>query len=602
MNNFKKFLPYYRYLKPVWWQFALGVLFGIMFSVSSGLGLPVMAETVFPVLFGDPDAAPAWLKALVETWFVDDIQGGFLILCCLFLPFMMLLRAAGAVGNGYFITYTGIHVVHAIQKDVFKKVQSMPLAFFQNYKTGELIAGIMGYPTQIQQVIVGNSNDLVKQPLTLLSAVGFLVYKSFTSESFFTAVIGVLSIPLIVFPIRQIGRYLAKRSKQLVTMGEALSSSTIESVQSPVEIRAYNLETRENERFGGQLNKIFRITMKSVRSSLIMSPLIEVVAATGLGFALFLGVRSGMGQGEFLALAVALYMAYTPIKKLGKIHGSLKAVEAPLKRLEDILQAEETVPEAENPRALNNPVRGVVTFEDVHFSYATGKPVLTAINVQIAAGESVGLVGKSGAGKSTFVNLIPRFFDPTQGRILIDGIDTREISLKDLRSQIGYVPQMPMLFNASVIDNIRVGKEDASAAEIVEAAKLANALEFIESLPDGFSTVLSERGNSLSGGQRQRIAIARAFLKDAPILILDEATSALDNTSDQLIQEALRRLSANRTTLIIAHRMGTLKDVSRRLFFKQGALGGDGSHEALMGSNPDYVALVNAEAAVGATD
>jgi len=595
MDSLKKFLPYYRYLKPVWWKFALGVLFGVLFSVSSGLGLPVMAETVFPVLFGNPEEAPAWLRVLVETWFGDDIQGGFLILCCLLLPFMMLLRAAGAVGNGYFITYTGIFVVQAIQIDVFKKIQGMPLAFFQRHKTGELIAAIMGYPNQIKQVLVNNSNDLVKQPLTLLSAVGFLVYKSFTSESFFTAVIGVLSIPVIVFPIRQIGRYLAKRSKQLVMMGEALSSSTIESVQSPIEIRAYNLEQQQNQRFMDQLGKIFRISMKSVRSSLIMSPLIEVVAATGLAFALFLGVRSGMEQGEFLALAVALYMAYTPIKKLGKIHGSLKVVEAPLKRLEDILQAEETVPEAENPRALNVSVRGVVTFEDVHFSYAAGKPVLKAINVQIAAGESVGLVGKSGAGKSTFVNLIPRFFDPTQGRILIDGIDAREFSLKDLRSQIGYVPQMPILFNASVIDNIRVGKEDASDVEIVEAAKLANALEFIESLPDGFNTVLSESGNSLSGGQRQRIAIARAFLKDAPILILDEATSALDNTSDQLIQEALRRLSANRTTLIIAHRMGTLRDVERRLYFEDGVIAGDGAHVDLMQSTAGYAQLVSSE-------
>lgn len=602
MDSFKKFLPYYRYLKPVWWKFALGVFFGVLYSVSSGLGLPVMAETVFPVLFGNPDAAPAWLKALVDAWFVDDIQGGFLILCCLFLPFMMFLRAAGAVGNGYFITYAGVYVVQAIQIDVFKKIQAMPLAFFQDHKTGELIAAIMGYPTQIKRVIVNNSNDLVKQPLTLLSAVGFLVYKSFTSESFFTALIGVLSVPFIVFPIRQIGRYLAKRSKQLVTLGEALNSSTIETIQSPVEIRAYNLAARKNERFVAQLRKIFRITMKSVRSSLIMSPLIEVVAASGLAFALFLGVRSGMGQGEFMALGVALYMAYTPLKKLGKIHGSLKMVEAPLQRLEDILQADESVPEASDPRPLESPVRGVVTFQDVHFSYAADTSVLEAINVQIAAGESVGLVGRSGAGKSTFVNLIPRFFDPTKGRILIDGIDTRELSLSDLRSQIGYVPQMPMLFNASVIDNIRVGKEGASDAEIVEAAKLANALEFIESLPDGFNAVLSERGNSLSGGQRQRIAIARAFLKDAPILILDEATSALDNTSDQLIQEALQRLSENRTTLIIAHRMGTLKEVRRRLFFKEGSLDGDGSHEELMESNSDYVRLVNAETAVGATD
>lgn len=595
MENFKRFLPYYRYLKPVWFKFALGVLFGVLFSVSSGLGLPLMAETVFPVLFGNPEAAPAWLSSLVETWFPGNVQGGFLILCCLFLPFMMLLRAAGAVGNGYFITYTGVYVVQAIQIDVFKKIQSMPLAFFQRYKTGELIAGLMGYPTQIKQVIVNHSNDLVKQPLTLLSAVGFLVYKSFTSESFFTAVIGVASIPLIVFPIRQIGHYLAKRSRQLVTMGEALSSSTIETIQSPVEIRAYNLETQQTERFVAQLKKIFRITMKTVRTSLIMSPLIEVVAASGLALALYLGVRSGMGQGEFMAMAVALYMAYTPIKKLGKIHGSLKTIEAPLNRLEDILFADDTVPEAENPRPLSAPVRGVITFENVCFEYNTDAPVLRGINVQIAAGESVGLVGQSGAGKSTFVNLVPRFFDPIEGRILIDGIDVREFSLNDLRSQIGYVPQMPMLFNASVIDNIRVGKEGATDAEIIEAANQANALEFIEGLPDGIHTVLSERGNSLSGGQRQRIAIARAFLKDAPILVLDEATSALDNTSDQLIQEALRRLSENRTTLIIAHRMGTLKDVERRLFFKQGCLAGDGSHKELMASNTDYVRLVNAE-------
>ena len=595
MDSLKKILPYYRYLKPVWGKFAIGVLFGVLFSVSSGLGLPVMAETIFPVLFGNPEAAPAWLRSLVETWFADDIQGGFLILCCLFLPFMMFLRAAGAVGNGYYITYAGVHVVQAIQIDVFKKIQSMPLAFFQRYKTGELMAGITGYPTQVKQVIVNHSNDLVKQPLTLLSAVGFLVYKSFTSESFFTAVIGVASIPLIVFPIRQIGRYLARRSKQLVTLGESLNSSTIETIQSPVEIRAYNLETSQNERFVEQLRRIFRTTMKAVRTSLILSPLIEIVAASGLALALFLGVRSGMGQGEFMALGVALYMAYSPIKKLGKIHGALRTIEAPIDRLEAILQADDSVPEAENPRPLSAPVRGLITFENVDFAYMEDAPVLKGINVQIAAGESVGLVGQSGAGKSTFVNLIPRFFDPIGGRILIDDIDVRELSLSDLRDQIGYVPQMPMLFNASVIDNIRVGKKGASDAEIIEAANQANALEFIECLPEGMDTVLSERGNSLSGGQRQRIAIARAFLKDAPILVLDEATSALDNTSDQLIQEALRRLSENRTTLIIAHRMGTLKDVSRRLFFQQGHLAGDGSHESLQESNADYLRLVNAE-------
>jgi ABC-type multidrug transport system fused ATPase/permease subunit len=241
------------------------------------------------------------------------------------------------------------------------------------------------------------------------------------------------------------------------------------------------------------------------------------------------------------------------------------------------------------------PLRGQITFENVDFAYLAEKPVLSNINVQINAGQSVGLVGQSGAGKSTFVNLVLRLYDPVQGRILLDGIDLRELDINELREQIAYVPQMPLLFNASVADNIRIGDPDASDEAVHKAARQANALDVIESLPDGYETILSERGNSLSGGQRQRIAIARAFLKDAPILVLDEATSALDNTSDQLIQEALTRLAKDRTTLIIAHRMGTLKDVERRLYFEGGSLAGDGKHEHIIEAAPGYKRLVNNE-------
>jgi subfamily B ATP-binding cassette protein MsbA len=595
MNQLKPFLPYYKYLKPVRWKFALGVLFGVIFSVSSGLGLPIMAETVFPVLFGSPDKAPGWLKVIVERWFGNDTQGGFLILCCMFLPLMMGVRAVSAVGNGYFMTYSGIYVVQAIQIAVFEKVQAMPMAFFQKYKTGELIASIMGYPAQIKGVIVDMSNDLVKQPLTLLSACSFLIYKSFVSESFFVSIIGLLSVPALVFPIRRIGIYVAKRSQQLVAQGEDLNSATIESVQSPLEIRAYNLETSQVKRFVDRLKDIFRLSMKSTRMNLLISPSIEFVSACGIGLSLYLGVKSGMSQGEFLALIMALYMAYSPIKKLGNIHGQLKALEAPLNRLESVLAEPDTVPEPTDPVTMAKPARGEIAFRDVHFDYHEGKPVLHDVSVTINAGESVGLVGKSGAGKSSFVNLIPRFYDVSSGTIEIDGVDIRKLRLKDLREQIAYVPQMPMLFNASVADNIRVGKADATDAEILTAAEQANALEFVESLPNGFDTVLSERGNSLSGGQRQRIAIARAFLKDAPILILDEATSALDNQSDQLIQEALVRLAEDRTTLIIAHRMGTLKDVSRRLYFEGGKIAGDGLHSELCNLNLGYIELFKAE-------
>ena len=598
MPLFKRLLPYYRYLKPVWFKFLLGILFGVLFSLSSGLGLPLMAETVFPILFGNASEAPEWLRLFVERWFGDNVENGFLILCCLALPGVMFLRMVGSVGNGYYMTYSGISVVQAIQIDMFKKVHALPLAFFQKYKTGELNAGVMGYPNQIKAVIVDTSNDLVKQPLTLLSAVGFLVYKSFTSHSFFVAVIGVLSVPFVVLLIRRVGKYLAKRSQQLVKLGESMGSWVIECFQSPVEIRAYNLQERQVNRFVEQLREIFRLSMKSTRSSLLVSPSIEVVAGGGLALALYLGVKNGMNQGEFLALGVALYMAYSPVKRIGAIHNKLKMLEAPLDRLEAILHAEESVASPENPKPMPQPLRGEIIFEGVDFDYESGKPVLSGIDVRIEAGQSVGLVGQSGAGKSTFVNLILRLYDPVQGRILLDGVDLRELNLNEVRQQMAYVPQMPLLFNASVADNIRIGKPDADMPAVIEAARQANALDFIDSLPNGLETVLSERGNSLSGGQRQRIAIARAFLKDAPILILDEATSALDNQSDQLIQEALVRLAEDRTTLIIAHRMGTLKDVGRRLYFEAGQIAGDGSHGVLFDSVPGYARLVQSESSM----
>ncbi|MCH8474364.1 MAG: ABC transporter ATP-binding protein/permease [Opitutales bacterium] len=592
MNNLKKFLPYFAYLKPVWGRFTLGILFGILFSVSSGLGLPVMAETIFPILFGNVDQAPDWLAAFVERWFGDNIEGGFLIVCCLLIPFTMGLRALGAFGNGYYMTYSGVYVVQSIQRDLFARLQILPVAFFQRYKTGELMAALLGYPQQIKTIVVDTSNDLVKQPLTLLSAVGFLLYKSFTSESFFVAAVGVLSIPLVVFPIRQIGKYLAKRSRQLVKETEALQSSAIETVQSPLEIRAYNLERRQLMAFREKLKRIFFLTMKSVRSKLMISPSIEFVAASGLALALFLGVRAGITQGEFMALGVALYMAYTPIKRLGNIHGALKALEAPLKRVEDVLHAPDSIPEPENPIPMPQRVQGEIFFENVSFTYTKDLPVLRNITVRIHSGETVALVGPSGAGKSTFINLIPRFFEATQGQVFIDGVPISDVRQSELRAQVAYVPQMPVLFNASVFENIALGKEGASVEEVYRAARMARADSFISALPEGYDTVLRERGSSLSGGQRQRIAIARAFLKDAPILILDEATSALDNKIDAEIQEALRELSSGRTTLVIAHRINSLNHIKRRLYFENGEILGDGDHDTLLGSCEGYRKLI----------
>ena len=555
-----------------------------------------MAETVFPVLFGNTESSPDWLVKISETYFNGNTEGYFLLVCCLAMPLVILMRSIGSIGNGYFMTYSGIHVVQSIQIDMFKKVQALPLAFLQKYKTGEMNAAVMGYPGRIKDIVVNTSNELIKEPLTLISAVGFLIYKSFTSDSFFMAVVGVSTIPIIILIIKRVGNYLAQRSVQLVKLGEKLSSWVIESFQSPVEIRAYNMQEKQIENFTSSLREIFRINMKTTRFSLAMSPSIEVISGLGLAISLYMGVKSGMAEGEFLALVVALYMAYSPVKKIGAIQNKIKTLQAPLDRLETIFFAEETIQAPKNPKSLPYPLKGNIKFENVSFEYIKNKQVLSNVSTIINSNNYIGLVGESGAGKSTFANLILRLYDPTRGKIFIDGIDLREVDPKELREHISYVPQTPLLFNDTIINNIRIGKPSATDEEVIEASKHAQAHDFIEATTNGYNTEISERGNSLSGGQKQRISIARAFLKDAPILILDEATSSLDNKADVKIKKAIESLSQGRTTIVIAHRLSTLDKYARRILFEKGEIIYEGTHEVLMRECDKYNKLVNKNA------
>ncbi|MAH39818.1 MAG: hypothetical protein CML08_00220 [Puniceicoccaceae bacterium] len=557
MEALKRFFPYFKYLKRVRGRFALGLIFGVFFSLSSGFGLPFIAEIIMPILFGDTEEAPDWLRRIVEIYFANDVSGGFLILCSLAIPLMILIRTLSGWANGYFMNYAGISVVQDLQKETFSKVQELPYAFFKENQTGEIIASILHYPNEIRRVVVDMSNDIIKQPLTLLSAVGFLIYKSFTSESFSVAFIGVLSVPVLIFPIRQIAKYLSKRSKQLVEVGERLNSLVIETVQSPIEVRAFNLEERQKNQFAQLLDKFFIFTIKSVRSSLMISPSIEFVSSIGFGFALYIGVKNGMQQEEFLALFLALYMAYGPIKRLGQMHGLMRQLEGPLIRLERILKFEAIqeigIPQLQEIKAMPKKVFGSIKFVDLSFAYETEVPVLDGVNCTIEKGAPFILFGKSGSGKSTLVNLILRLFEPTQGQILLDGVNISDYGCSELRQQIAYVPQEPLLFHDTIMENIRFGDPKASDEAVINAAKEANAFEFIEKFPKGFATVIGEKGSTLSGGQRQRIAIARAFLKDAPIMLFDEATSALDIASRRNILAVCSDKSHSRIIIFITH-------------------------------------------------
>lgn len=623
-----------KYLKPAKWPFIGGLLAGVVFALSSGLAFPVILQVVAPVLFAKPEVLPAvppaspgatnaplhttvgatsvsassgqsapagaakvsnldkskssqeelikWAKWL----FGEDYRDKLLLTACLAMPLVFLIRGIAAILNRYWINYAGFMMLEALRTDVFRCLQELPLAFYQRHKSGDLTSRLMTDTEQLKNVIVLVSGDIIKQPFTLLGAIGFLLYKAFTNRSAFFVLVTLLSIGVCIIPIRMVARRLIKKAKQLASETGELNAVVTEGLQSPMEIQAYNLQPSLIQRFTNSVRSIFRLSMKTVKYQSFVNPVIEFISAIGFMAALYFGVKNGMDIGVFTAMGAALYMAYEPVKKLSILNAVWKMGSASLERLEQVLDAEDSVPQPAQPVTLPGGPAEIV-FEKVGFTYqpreSGSEPsvALVDVNVRFKPGEVVALVGKSGAGKSTFVALIPRFYDPTTGRVVIGGVDVRLADKAALRDRIALVPQMPVLFNASIAENIRMGRLGATDEEVRIAAQKAFVADFINTLPQGYDTIVGERGASLSGGQRQRIAIARAFLKNAPILILDEATSALDSESEQKVQQALKELVQGRTTFMIAHRFSSISLATRILVFEEGRITGDGTADEL---------------------
>lgn len=575
------------------WHFLIGVFAGVVFAAASGLGLPMMTKVVFPVLFQSEASESTWYLTWIKSWLGDISRDQLLIYTCLWIPAVFLVRAVADFTNSYLISYSGSRVVEAVRVNLFEKLQTLPLAFFKRNKSGDLLARLMNDTQMLREIVAKASNDLIKQPATLLFALGYVGYMAWKDRSAFIALIALLTVPLCITLIRAAGKKLKARARSLQGRGGDLSASLSESLQSALEIRAYNLQGSQIANFRTRIATIFKLTMKVVKYRQLISPSIEVVSAAGFAAALYFGVKAGMTLDGFLALGTALIMSYEPLKKLGAIHSLFQQGAASLERIEYILHAEDSIPNPASPKPIPAPVREI-SFDHVTFAYDS-EPVLHDLNLAIPAGQVVALVGSSGAGKSTFAMLVARFYDPQQGDVRINGISIRDFLKHDLRELIAVVPQMPSLFLGTLEENIRVGKHDATREEIEVAAKKAFAHDFIMAMPQGYDTHVGERGDHLSGGQRQRIAIARAFLKDAPILILDEATSALDTESEAAVQQALDELVKGRTTLIIAHRFSTIRIADRILVFRDGRIVSDGSHEELRDIDPTYQAMVGAE-------
>lgn len=604
----KKFLPYYPMLKPVLGTFFIALLCGAISGIASGFGLPLMLKKVLPVLFGggepqdlvllDFDSSQANFGGVSVEWIPDlhiVVPADYLLIFALVLmPLVFVIRGAAMFGNTYLLNLCGIRVLEAIRMKLFTHLQHLHLGFFGKNKSGDLLSRTTGDTMLVKTVLVEVTNDLVIQPFTLIGAVGFIVWSAFQSTATQQFLLSLCVVPITVLPVQMIGKRLVKRSKKMLVSAGELSSVLAESLQAPREIRAYNLEDRECSRFRKCVRDFFTLQMKCVKYDKMLTPLIEIIAAASISFAVYQAAAADLDQDTVIALVGALYFAYDPIKKLGKINNRVKEGTAGLARLEEIWQAPIEVADPASPHPLGI-VRGELNFKDVTFGY-DDVPVLRGVSFTAKPGETIALVGPSGAGKSSLVNLIPRFYDVSIGSVAVDGIDVRDVRLADLRKNIAIVSQEPILFNDTIYNNILIGRLDATREEVIEAAKRASALEFIESLDNGWETVVGERGGRLSGGQRQRIAVARAFLRNAPILILDEATSALDTESEAQIQESLEELLHGRTTFMIAHRFSSIRTAKRILVFDAGRIIADGPHEEIYETCPLYRGLYDQQA------
>lgn len=571
----RRFRPYFSYLRAHRGLLIVAILCGIIAGVASGAGLPYMVKKVFPVIFAK-DAVPltAWELALITLW----------------IPAVFLVRGVATYLNTYFIQLVGTRVLESIRLDFFRKLQILPLSFFQKNSTGDLISRGLSDANQLQVTLTTVANEIIKSPASLLGSIGFVAYTAYTEQGVALVLVTLAVVPLSVLPIRYIGKKLIKRAGRIQAELGGVTDIFSENLSATKEVRAFGLEARETTRFSRASQTLIRAQMKFMKYEKALTPLIEIISSAGIAFTLLYAYKVQLAQDTFITLITALYASYEPIKKLGSLNNELKRGIGALDRLEAVLQAPVAIVDA--PAALPLPrATGELVFENVGFSYTASEPVLRDVSVRLPAGTVCALVGPSGAGKSTFANLVPRFFDPIAGRVTLDGHDLRQLRLADLRRAIAVVSQDPVLFNDTIFNNLLIARPEASVAEVEAAARAAFAHDFVTGFPEGYATVVGERGARLSGGQKQRLALARAFLRNAPVLILDEATSALDSESEAAIQLALKQLVVGKTVLIIAHRFSTIRDATKILVFDQGQIVADGTHAELHSGNALYRSL-----------
>jgi len=584
----RDYLRLLKFARPYLGTFLLAAIFMGLSAIFDGATLTMIVPLADKVLTNKKIIIPSKIPPFLAD-FIDKINNMApeILLKYMAISIVALFLVKGIVGffQSYLMSKIGQAVVRDIRSKLYAKLQSLSLDYFTQKRGGELMSRITNDVKLVENAVSYGATDIIYQMLQVI------VYTFLTFFIYFKlALVSFVLLPLIGFPIIKVGRILRKLSKRAQEKMADINSLLYETIIGVRIVKAFNMESYEIDKFNTANRDFYKIVMKAIRRVLFLSPMIEFVGCVA-GILVFVWggkevIAGKVSFGVFGLFLGALLSLIRPFKKLSQVNSLNQQAVAASLRIYEVLDTKPTVVEILRPDRLSD-FRDSIVFEDVWFSYGL-QPVLKGINLEVKKGTVLAIVGRSGTGKTTLVDLIPRFYDPVKGRILIDDIDIKDYSLKSLRQQIGIVTQETILFNDTIKANISYGYARASEKEIEEAAIKAHAYDFIKRLPDGYDTVIGDRGIKLSGGERQRLAIARALLKNPPILILDEATSQLDTEAERVVQEALDKLMEGRTVFVIAHRLSTVRLAHRIIVLEKGLIIEEGTHMQLLAKEGLY--------------